>query len=106
MWDLFVSYKCRKPDPVKVRTIKELQPHKTKEDVMSVLGLVVFCCEFIRNMSGETAPIQKLMEENDLFEWITEQQKGSETLKTGFLKSLVWHFQNQICIMNWIKTCH
>ena len=50
-----VSCKCRKPDPDKVRAIKELQPHKTKEDVRSVLGLVVFYCEFIRNMSGETA---------------------------------------------------
>ena len=76
-----VSYKCRKPDPDKVRAIKELQPLKTKEDVMSVLGLVVFYCEFIRNMSGLTAPIQKLMAKNVLFEWSTEQQKGSETLK-------------------------
>ena len=33
-------------------------------------------------MSGLTAPIQKLMEKNVLFEWSTEQQKGSETLKT------------------------
>ena len=31
---------------------------KMKEDMMSVLGLVVFCCEFIRNMSGETTPTQ------------------------------------------------
>ena len=76
-----VSFKCRKPDPDKVRTMKELQPHKTKEDMISVLCLVVFCCEFIRNMSGETAPIQKLMEKNVLFEWSTEQQKGSEPLK-------------------------
>ena len=36
-----VSYKCRKPDPDKVRTMKDLQPPKTKGDVMSVLGLVV-----------------------------------------------------------------
>ena len=32
-------------------------------------------------MSGVTALIQKLMEKNVLFEWRTEQQKGSETLK-------------------------
>ena len=31
-----VSCKCRKPDPDKVRAIKELQPHKTKGDVISV----------------------------------------------------------------------
>ena len=68
-----VSYKCRKPDPDKVRVVKELQPHKTKGDVIDVLGLVVFCCEFIRNMSGETALIQKLMAKNVLFEWSTEQ---------------------------------
>ena len=49
--------------------------------MISVLGLVVFYCEFIRNMSGVTALIQKLIEKNDLFEWSTEQQKVSETLK-------------------------
>ena len=32
-------------------------------------------------MSGVTAPIQKLMEKNVLFEWSTEQQKVSETLE-------------------------
>ena len=37
-----VSYRCRKPDPDKVRTMKDLQPHKMKEDVISVLCLVVF----------------------------------------------------------------
>ena len=61
--------------------MKELQPPKKKGDVISVLGLVVFYHEFIRDMSGETALIQKLMEKNVLFEWRTEQQKGSETLK-------------------------
>jgi hypothetical protein len=58
-----VSYKCRKPDPDKVRAIKELQPPKTKEDVRSVLGLVEFYREFIRNMSEVTVPIQKLVDE-------------------------------------------
>ena len=76
-----VLFKCRKPDPVKVRAMEELQPHKTKGDVIRVLGLVVFYHEFIKNMSGLTALIQKLMEKNVLFEWRTEQQKASETLK-------------------------
>ena len=76
-----VSFKCRKPDPDKVGTMKELQPLKMKEDVVDVLGLVVFYREFIRNMSGETTPIQKLMKKNVLFEWSTEQQKGSDTLE-------------------------
>ena len=85
-----VSCKCRKPDPGKVRIMKELQLLKTKEDVISVLGLVVFYHEFIRNMSGETAPIQKLMEKNVLFEWRTEQQKGSETLKTRDFRKVMF----------------
>ena len=62
-----VSYKCRKPDTGKVRAMKELQPPKTKEDVISVLGLVAFYREFIRIMSGEPSLIQKLMEKNVLF---------------------------------------
>ena len=63
--------------------MKELQPPKTREDVKSVLALVGFYREFIRNMSGETAPIQKLMEKNVPFEWSTEQQEASETLKSS-----------------------
>ena len=31
-----VSFKCRKPHPDKVRTMKELQPHKMREDVINV----------------------------------------------------------------------
>ena len=87
-----VSFKCRKPDPDKVRAMKELQPHKTKEDVRSVLGLVAFYYEFIRNMSGLTALIQKLMEKNFLFEWNTEQQKWSETLKNRISDKLCLTF--------------
>ena len=61
--------------------MKELQPHKIKEDVINVLGISCIYHEFIRNMTGLTALIQKLMEKNVLFEWRTEQQKVSETLK-------------------------
>ena len=61
--------------------MKELQPLETKDDVRSVLSLVAFYYEFIRNMSKLTALIQKMMKKNDLFEWSTEQQKVSETLK-------------------------
>ena len=37
-----VLFKCRKPDPDKVRIIKELKTPKKKENVVSVLCLVVF----------------------------------------------------------------
>ena len=46
-------------------------------------------------MSGETAPIQKLMEENVLFEWITEQQKVSETLKNKISEKSCLAFPEQ-----------
>ena len=48
--EFVVSFKCRKPDPDKVRAMKELQPPKTKDDARSVSGLVGFYCEFIKNM--------------------------------------------------------
>ena len=76
-----ISYKCRKPDPDKVKAIKEMEPPKSKDDVRSVLGLASFYREFIPNLSSIQEPIQKLMEKNAQFVWGPEQQKAFDTIK-------------------------
>jgi len=76
-----ISHGQRKPDPDKVKALKEMQPPQTKEDVRSVLGLASFYREFIPNLSAVAAPIQKLMEKNVSFEWGTEQQQAFDKIK-------------------------
>jgi len=76
-----ISYRSRKPDPEKVRAIKELQPPKSKDDIRSILGLVGFYREFIPNMAAVVEPIQKLMSKDVSFEWGQEQQAAFEKVK-------------------------
>jgi len=78
-----VSYNCRRPDPEKVRAIKELEPPKTKDDVRSILGLVGFYREFMKDLSSVTEPLQKLMRKDTVFQWGTEQQKAFDEMKKG-----------------------
>ena len=76
-----ISYRCRKPDPDKVKAIKQLQSPKSKDEVRSLLGLASFYREFIPNLSAIAEPIQKLMKKDVQFEWGTEQQKALDTIK-------------------------
>ena len=87
-----VSHHCRKPDPEKVRAIKELKPPQTKDDVRSVLGLVGFYREFIEGMSAKTAPLQKLLQKNVQFEWGPEQQSAFEELKRSISENMCLEF--------------
>ena len=97
-----VSYKCRKPDPDKVKGMKELEPPKTKEDVRSFLGLVGFYREFVKNMSVITGLIQKLLEKNTQFDWGPEQQKAFETLKESISERSCLEFPEP----NWSYELH
>ena len=87
-----ISHGCRKPDPDKVKAIRELQPPKTKEDIRSLLGLVGFYREFIKNLSALTDPIQKLMKKDVQFVWGEEQQKAFETIKKSISENSCLEF--------------
>jgi len=64
-----VSHKCRKPDPEKVKAIRELQTPQSKDDIKSVLGLVGFYRVFIEGLSKKAEPIQRLLKKNAKFVW-------------------------------------
>ena len=97
-----ISYKCRKPDPDKVKAIRELQAPKTKEDIRSVLGLVGFYREFIRDFSGLTKPLQELMKKDVKFVWGEEQQRAFETMKESISENSCLEFPEP----NWSYELH
>jgi len=76
-----VSHGCRKPDPDKVKAIKELESPKSKDDIRSVLGLVGFYREFIPNLASLVEPIQRLMKKDAQFKWGPEQQEAFDKMK-------------------------
>jgi len=76
-----ISYRCRKPDPEKVKAIQNMEPPKSKDDVRSVMGLASFYREFIKDLSIIAAPIQKLLEKDVQFVWGPEQQKAFDIIK-------------------------
>ena len=78
-----ISYRHRKPDPDKVKAIKEMEAPKSKEDVRSVLGLASFYREFIPNLAQIAEPIQELMKKDVQFQWGPDQEKAFETIKNS-----------------------
>ena len=89
-----ISHGGRKPDPDKVKAIRELQPPRSKEDIRSLLGLVGFYREFIKDLSVLTEPIQKLMKKEVEFVWGVEQQKAFDTIKKSISEKSCLEFPN------------
>lgn len=69
-----------KPNPDKVRVIKESKPPKDKTQLKSFLGLCSFYRKFIKNF-GEIAKPLNAVSSSEKFCWGTEQQKAWEELK-------------------------
>ena len=70
-----VSKDAKRPDPAKVKAIKEMRPPKDKSEVRSVLGLAGFYRDFIKNFSGIVKPLYDLLTKDTDFVW-EEQQEG------------------------------
>ena len=76
-----ISKDSKRPDPAKVKAIKEMRPPKDKSEVRSVLGLAGFYRDFIRNFSGITKPLNDLLAKDADFVWAQEQQQAFDQLK-------------------------
>ena len=58
---VIISNHTKKPDPAKVKAIKEMRPPKDKSEVRSVLGLTGFYRDFIKDLCGITKPLYDLL---------------------------------------------
>ena len=78
-----ISYHSRKPDPDKVKAIKEMEPPRSKDDVRSFIGLASFYRDFIPNLASIAEPIQRLLEKDVQFQWGPEQQTAFSMIKNS-----------------------
>ena len=69
------------PDPKKVDALTMMTPPTSVGEVQSLLGMTNFLARFIPHYSTITAPIRKLTQKEQTFEWNLEQQSAFDRLK-------------------------
>ena len=70
-----------KPDPEKVRAIKEMQKPENKKELMTFLGFINYLGKFIPNLSQKSAPLRLLLEKDIEWFWEKEQEDSFRALK-------------------------
>ena len=72
-----------KPNPDKIRAVKEGSPPKSKEAVRSFLGMTGYLSKFIPSYASLTAPLRKLTHKDTKFKWGAEENEAFESLKAS-----------------------
>lgn len=70
-----------KPDPGKIRAVKQFPVPKTKKNIKQFLGLVGYYRRFILNMAKIAKPLTKLLKQDIPFCWTSGAQVAFETLR-------------------------
>ena len=84
-----VSAKGIKPDPEKVKVIKELSPPKTVKMVRSFIGMASFYRRYIKDFAKLAQPLTELTRKNVQFSWTEHRQKSWEALKEALVTAPV-----------------
>ena len=53
-----------KPDPEKIRAVKEMKPPENAKELKTFLGFIQYLGKFMPNMATESAPLRELLEKN------------------------------------------
>lgn len=70
-----------KPDPSKIVAVTQFPVPKNTKDIKSFLGFLGYYRKFIKDFSGLSKPLTKLLKKDVPFLWTSEQQLAFETLK-------------------------
>ena len=81
-------------DEAKVKGVRDAEPPKNANEVLSFLGLVTFCAKFIPNYATIAEPLRKLTRSNVPWEWTSEQQHAFEKLKQCLISAEVMPYYN------------
>ena len=68
-------------DPAKVAVIVSMEASETVKQLRSLLGHKGYYQHFIRNYAKITAPLEKLLNKSEQFEWMDICRKALDTLK-------------------------
>ncbi|EGT33479.1 hypothetical protein CAEBREN_32143, partial [Caenorhabditis brenneri] len=86
---LLVGREGVKPNPDKVRSIKDFPTPKSVTGVRAFIGMTNYFRRFIRQFAQLAAPLYDLMKKDAPFVWEQPQQKAFEDLKTALCSSPV-----------------
>lgn len=82
---IFLGHKISKagisPDPSKITAIKNMPLPENKQDVQRLLGVINYVGKFIPNLSSITAPLRKLIENDQEFLIKEEQSQALAKIK-------------------------
>ncbi|MCG8047630.1 MAG: RNase H-like domain-containing protein [Candidatus Thiodiazotropha endolucinida] len=81
-----------KPDPEKVRAVKEMMPPTDVKGLQTYMGFVNYLAKFIPNMSEITAPLRQLLENTTQWHWDSPQQNAFDLLKEKVTNAPVLRF--------------
>jgi hypothetical protein len=76
---------CVRPDPEKIKAIREWEAPRRVRGVRSFLGFANFYRDFIPNFSEKAAPLTRLTRKNVPFRWGKEEQEAFDALKATFI---------------------
>jgi hypothetical protein len=76
-----ISEEGIRPNPEKIRAVKEMRPPTDKTALKSFLGLCSFYRRFIRNFSKIARPLNEITGHQARFEWTERCQKAFDRLK-------------------------
>ena len=68
-------------DPKKVETIKKMEAPQTKQESKSLLGMVNYLCQYIKNMAALIANLRILLRKVVLFQWTESHEANFQKLK-------------------------
>ncbi len=70
-----------KPDPAKVKAIKEMAAPKNREELETILGMITYLAKFAPNLSEATAPMRDLLKQKNEFLWDAPQEAAFQHTK-------------------------
>ena len=76
----------------KLKALLEADPPKTPSEVVSFLGLALFCERFIKKLAIKAEPLRRLTHSKTAWIWTKEQQDAFELIKNSITTKSVGYF--------------
>jgi len=87
-----VTAEGTKPDPAKVKAIKDFPTPTCTRDIRSFLGLAVQLAGFIPDLAQSTNPLRQLLKKDVAFLWLPEHQAAFDQTKNLLTSNMVMSF--------------
>ncbi|UYV70945.1 hypothetical protein LAZ67_8001196, partial [Cordylochernes scorpioides] len=82
-----------RPDPEKIRAVRDFPTPKSLKEVRSFLGLSSYYRRFIPNYSQLAQPLNELLKKDSIFCWSLEEQREFDALKSAIISEpVLGHF--------------